>query len=74
MTPSELKQKYLEHNPGGFFFERATMKFFGDSMKNYGVRDYGEYWELRRKRPVKYGLTLSHYFHKSTFEHSTCPF
>lgn len=38
MTPSELK--YLVESAGhdSHFFTRRTMKFFGDSMKNYGVR------------------------------------
>jgi hypothetical protein len=48
------------------------MKFFGDTMKNYGVRstiiDNVPYWELYRKRPVKYGLQKSHYFRKDNFE------
>jgi hypothetical protein len=70
MTASNLKQEYLEHNPGGFFFSRATMKFFGDTMRNYGVRSAGgddQFWELYRKRPVKNGHQSSAYFCKETF-------
>lgn len=37
MTPSELKHK-VETNTNSKFFTRSTMKFFGDTMKNYGVR------------------------------------
>ena len=44
------------------------MRFFGDTMANYGVRDAGDSWELHRKRPVKYGLQASHFFNKLTFE------
>lgn len=73
MTPSELKAEYYKHHSDGHFFDRKTMKFFSDSMKNFGVRDYGEYWELYRKRPVKYGLRIAHYFHKTTFDETTCP-
>ena len=73
MTPSELKAEYYKHNPDGHYFDRKTMKFFGDTMKNYGVKSHGEYWELYRKRPVKYGLKLTHYFHKATFNETTCP-
>ena len=40
MTPSELK--YNVEMRGSYFFTRKTMKFFGDTMKNYGVRDGGE--------------------------------
>lgn len=76
MTPSELKA-YVEdagHDP--FFFTRETMKFFGDTMRNYGVRGpvkvetySGEYmcWELYRRRPVKHGLFSSAYFDTETY-------
>jgi hypothetical protein len=70
MTASELKYLYECNNPGGHFFDRDTMSFFGDTMCNFGVRDGGtvdtltteginkgvEVWELYRKRPVKCGL------------------
>jgi hypothetical protein len=69
MTSSELKYLYERNNPGGYFFDRATMRFFGDTMRNFGVRDGGtiqtvsgkgieeiEVWELYRKRPVVCGL------------------
>lgn len=35
MTPSELK--FNVENTGSNFFSRSSMKFFGDTMKNYGV-------------------------------------
>lgn len=69
MTPSELKFQYESLNRG-YYFTRDSLKFFGDTMRNYGVRDAGTYWELYRKRPVKYNLQSSHYFHKVTLE--TC--
>jgi len=69
MTPSELKQLYEFNNPEGYFFNRKTMRFFGDTMANFGVRDAGhiksmtdhgikmvEAWSLYRKRPVNGGL------------------
>ena len=74
MTPSELKQLTSETAP--YFFTRKTMKFFGDTMKNYGVcsavintpsEDNVEVWELYRKRPVKNGLQSSAYFRKDNF-------
>ena len=72
MTPSELKS-HVEQGPDRYFFTRETMRFFGDSMRNYGVRDGGtirtvEVWELYRKNPVKQGLTGSAYFCKATFK------
>ena len=78
MTPSELKYNMLEHNPESHFFDRKTMKCFGDTMANYGVRSgciqardgqMVEVWELYRKRAVKGGLRASAFFDKETF----CP-
>lgn len=66
MTPSELK--YNVDQTGSYFFTRSTMRFFGDTMKNYGVRDAGMCWELYRRRPVKHQLQASAYFDKKTFE------
>jgi hypothetical protein len=68
MNPSELKYNHELHNPNSYFFTRDTMRFFGDTMKNYGVKDKGSYFELYRKQPVKHGLNSSHYFDKTTFE------
>lgn len=69
MTSSELKCNYECNNPSGHFFDRKSMKFFGDTMRNYGVRDAGDDWELYRKSPVKHGLNNSHFFNKKTFAH-----
>ena len=68
MTASELKALYERNNPEGHFFDWKTMRLFGDTMRNFGVRDAGkvrgmgahgieepEVWELFRKRPVKGG-------------------
>ena len=69
-TSAELKQLYERNYPNGRFFDRKTMRFFGDTMSNFGVRDGGkvkalsdscdieevEVWELYRRRPVKSGL------------------
>ena len=71
MTVSELKYAVEQAETAPYFFTRKAMKFFGDTIRNYGVRSYGEYWELYRKRPVKYGLDKSHYFHKVTFKETT---
>ena len=37
MNATQLKELYYQHNPSGHFFDHETMKFFGDTMKNYGV-------------------------------------
>jgi len=41
MTPSELKYEVERSGIESYFFTRDTMRFFGDTMKNYGVRDGG---------------------------------
>jgi len=67
MTPSELKARILASGNNPHFFDYKTMRFFGDTMRNYGVRSVGDAWELYRKRPVKHGLKSSHFFSKSDF-------
>jgi hypothetical protein len=58
MTASILKAMYerysRERGLGGYFFSRASMRFFGDTMRNFGVQDGGivegrEVWDLYRK-------------------------
>ena len=75
MTKTELKQKV--EATGSHFFERNSMKFFGDTMKNYGVRSATvetwtqgtvDAWELYRIRRVKHGNQKSSYFRKDNFE------
>jgi hypothetical protein len=38
MTPSELKTQIETRDENSHFFTRKTMQFFGDTMRNYGVR------------------------------------
>ena len=71
MTPSELKS-HVEGGPDRFFFTRDTLRFFGDTMRNYGVcaqpvivKSYAstvECWELYRRHPVKHGMCDSAFF------------
>lgn len=74
MNASDLK--YHVEQTGSNFFDRKTMKFFGDTMANYGVRSATietydspavDVWELYRRRAVKHGLKDSAYFSKATF-------
>ena len=72
MTPSELKHNYQQNNPDGHFFDHKTMKFFGDTMKNYGCRvvtsETGrKLYELHRKRMTKHGQKSSVYFDAFNF-------
>ena len=71
MTASELKAKIEQTGEQPYFFSRETMKFFGDTMRNFGVRQSTRggvpVWELWRKRPVKHGNKNSFYFDQQTF-------
>ena len=77
MNASELKFQHKNYHPKNYYFTPATMKFWGDTMRNYGVRDAGfvqshfnehvACWELYRKRPVKNDLQTSTYFAKDDF-------
>ena len=72
MTPAELK--YNVEQTDSYFFTRKTMQFFGDTMKNYGVRAKTviingiECYELYRRKPVKHGLSKSAYFDRITYK------
>jgi hypothetical protein len=77
MTASQFKARLEEKFPKSYFFSRNTMRFFGDTMKNYGVRktvidtrdekDVPVY-ELYRRHPVKHGLQSSAYFGVDRFQ------
>lgn len=76
MTPSELKYLVEQCGQEPYFFNRDTMRVFGDTVRNYGVRRANvrtstgaiiPCWELWRKRPVKHGLQTSAYFDAATF-------
>jgi len=77
-SASDLKHAYECYIEGGYFFTRKAMKFFGDTMRNYGLRrirasilgqtEPVEVFELYRKQPVQYGLQLSAYFSTETFK------
>ncbi len=41
MTSSELKYQVEQAGHEPYFFTHKTMRFFGDTMRNYGVRDGG---------------------------------
>ncbi len=67
MNAYDLKYKYNSID-GGHFFDRSTMAFFGDTMRNYAITHHKandvcpHVVELRRKHPVKQGMTGSAYF------------
>ena len=69
-SPSQLKAMYYDVSPDGHYFDRETMRFFGDTMANYGTRyvkveQHGQLRtviELYRKRPVAHGIQASGFF------------
>ena len=69
-TPSDLK-RFLDEM-GKPFFNRETMRFFGDTMANFGLRKFEhegrQLLELYRKKPVNHGLQKSHYFDAETLQ------
>lgn len=77
MTPSELKFQVERADEKTLFFTRSSMRFGGDTMRNYGVRSATvtdsmgtahEVWELYRKQKTPKGFTSSAYFAKDTFK------
>ena len=36
LNPSQLRYEVEKHNAESHFFDRKTMKFFGDTMRNFG--------------------------------------
>lgn len=76
-TASDLKWHVEQAGHSPHFFTRDTMRFFGDTMANYGVRQPVEVetltgervlaYELFRRRPVKHGVRASSWFHAETF-------
>ena len=77
MNASELKTRVEAAGTSPYYFTRKTMRFAGDTMRNYGVRgplpfitNMGEsvqVYELFRRKPVKNGLRLSAFFRADTF-------
>lgn len=78
-TASDLRSFVEQAGTAPHFFDRKTMRFFGDTMANFGVRRVvvytGERGEiprrafmLYRRRPVKNGLQSWHFFDAETFE------
>ena len=77
-TASDLKYHVEQAGVCPHFFTRETMKFWGDTMANYGVRQPREVttstgrivqcYELYRRHPVKNGMDSSAYFDAATFE------
>lgn len=71
MTQYDLKRLYEAKNPNGKFFTRNNMRFAGDTMKNYSVKERGKYWfELARIKPTAKGASKSVYFHRESMRYT----
>jgi hypothetical protein len=80
MTAARLKQEVENRGTSSHFFTRSTMRYFGDTMANYGVKTApvtvcrydgttAECWELFRRKAVQpSGLSSSAFFDINTFE------
>lgn len=69
-TKADLK--YEVSRRGSHFFDRDTMKFFGDTLANFCLSSTTikgrEVWVLSRRRPTKLGTSKAYYFDKQTYE------
>lgn len=78
LTASELKYRVTQTRHDSHFFDRATLKFFGDTMRNFAVdeaapvtlRDGSQCMAYRRRRihAVKMGNRDCFYFCADTFK------
>lgn len=66
-TPADIRAASLA--AGHHFFDRQTMQFFGDTMRNFGTRtdDMGRVI-LYRKRPVRHALTGAWVYNPETHD------
>ena len=78
ITAVNLKFNHNANNPNSSFFDKSTMKYFGDTMSNYSANSErhmiptssGEAvpcYALTRKKPVKTGLQDVTYFAMDDF-------
>lgn len=59
-TAADIRAYHEEMVPDSHFFDRDTLKFFGDTMSNFGVFTNNDGLRcIYRKHPVKHGLTGS---------------
>lgn len=63
MNIYELKRLHLEKAPKSHFFSYRTMRFFGDTLANFGVKKLcTNTYSVYRKKPVKHGLNSGYEF------------
>lgn len=57
LTPAQIRLRYQQNNPDGHCFDRKSMRFFGDTMRNFRAVRTETGYRLERRRPVKHGLS-----------------
>lgn len=76
MTASQLKQLVTENRPDSCFFLKENMRFYGDTMKNFSIKDGKTHWIIFRKKPT---MGQSNYewksgplgaFHKESYKYT----
>ena len=48
MNVYEFKRRYETANPEGHFFDKATLRFFGETLRSFRVYKNGTGWRLVR--------------------------
>lgn len=66
MTITKIIARYKEMNPNGHFFSRNTLKFFGQTLKDFEV--------LETEDPNIFTLNYTIWFNSSTPFHKTNTF
>lgn len=61
-TISDIKRDMLADGRESHWFDKKTMQFFGDTMKNFGVRKEDGKIVVYRKKPVKHGINFSYVY------------
>lgn len=56
LTPSQIRALYMSRNPDGHCFDRKSMRFFGDTMRNFRAVRTVDGYRLDRRRAVKHGI------------------
>ena len=68
MKASKLRALHMQNSPDSHFFARDTMRFFGDTVRNFGVKkqESGE-WLLFRKHKTRQSAAGTGYLFSNDF-------
>ncbi len=72
MTVRRLVSEYRRHNPSGHFFDRETLKFFGESLSKMSVFDFTttlkDYAGEEHTCYILHTFDKNHFFDVETFK------